>query len=120
MVLRQHRVSGQKLMFGDLFPCFTVSNLDLNALAGMNDSATVFYRGLAERMEGVSNASQHAFSHADNARRVSHDMESVSAAAKRLEALVERLDEYTIQLESRLRKVRPGSPQSFAQVRSDR
>lgn len=78
----------------------------------MNDSATVFYRGLSERMEGVSDAAHHACSHADNARRVSEDMERVVASARRLEALVQRLDEYAIQLEGRLRTVRPRSSQS--------
>jgi hypothetical protein len=79
------------------------------ALASMNSSATVFYRGLAERMDDVAAAAHEAFAHADSARRVGEDMRRVSAAARRVEALVVRLDEYTLALESRLRTTRPAS-----------
>lgn len=74
----------------------------MKTLAEMNNSATVLYSGLEDRMKVVANATTAIEKPASDARRVSEDMRELALAAKRIEALVERLDEYTHALEDRL------------------
>jgi Biogenesis of lysosome-related organelles complex-1 subunit 2 len=72
----------------------------------MNRSSTVFYSGLRERMVALEPAVQAAASHADDAKAIARDVERVATSARRLEALVERLDEYSRELEARSAIVR--------------
>lgn len=79
-----------------------VTKLDIRALTGMNQSAAMFYEGMRERMERVSGAAERAADHENVAREVAAGMASVATSSRNLEALVDRLDEYTKLLEQRL------------------
>jgi DNA-binding ferritin-like protein len=79
-----------------------VTALDIQALAGMNTSGTVFYKALCERTEALNMAAVAAAKHHDDARKIAADMENVRRSASRLESLVDRLDEYTRRIESSL------------------
>lgn len=69
----------------------------------MNATAALFYRGIAEKMSGMAAAADEAGVCRAGAARVAADMRDIEKAARRLEAVVERLDEYTIALEGRLK-----------------
>jgi hypothetical protein len=70
-------------------------------------SSAVFYAGLCERMETLSPAASAAAVHAKDAQAIARDVARVAKSARRLEALVERLDDYCRELESRSAIVRP-------------
>lgn len=70
----------------------------------MNKSAETFYAGMNERMGNLVQAAHKVQSHEAGARRFSTDMAAFLQKARRLEALVDRLDEYTSRQESALSK----------------
>lgn len=76
--------------------------MDISALSSLNDSAKVLYDGLEDRSKVVAKAASLADQHAQEAKRVSQHMRELACAAHNIEALVERLDEYTGHLEDRL------------------
>lgn len=79
-----------------------MASIDLDALAGMNNSATVFYAGMNERTARLSDAAESVHCHAGDAQRVARDMKLILQKALRLEALVDKLDEYSQRQEAEL------------------
>jgi len=80
----------------------SVASIDLNAVSNMNRSATTFYAGMNERISNLVKAADQVQAHAADAERFSKDMETILQKARRLEALVDRLDEYTSRQEAAL------------------
>lgn len=81
---------------------FTVAAVDLSTLAAMNASSETFYAGLNERFGLLINAADNVQKHAINARKFADDMAALLDKAIRLEAVVNRLDEYTSRQEAAL------------------
>jgi Biogenesis of lysosome-related organelles complex-1 subunit 2 len=79
-----------------------VTTLDIRALAGMNESASFFYKALRERTESLKDSAVAATQHHKDAHIIAVEMENVQHSARRLEALVDRLDEYTRRMEQNL------------------
>ena len=89
-----------------VFPCAPVAAIDLEAVASMNKSATTFYVGMNERLSHLVEAVQPVQQHADEADKFATDMQILLQKAQRLEALVDRLEEYTARQESALARKR--------------
>lgn len=70
----------------------------------MNSSARTFYAGMNERIGRLVSAAEKVETHAVDAKRFSSDMAALLHKARRLEALVDRLDEYTSRQEAALSK----------------
>jgi hypothetical protein len=68
----------------------------------MNESASFFYKALRERTECLKDSAVAAAQHHEDARIIAVEMENVQHSARRLEALVDRLDEYTRRMEQDL------------------
>lgn len=81
---------------------FLVTAIDLNTMGEMNNSATTFYAGMNERISHLVRAADRVQARADDAKRFSKDIELIFQKARRLEALVDRLDEYTSRQEAAL------------------
>lgn len=81
-----------------------VAAIDLRAIANMNEASQTFYAGMNERIKDLVSAADKVQDHAEDARRFSGDMAVLLQKARRLEALVDRLDEYTSRQEAALSK----------------
>ena len=68
----------------------------------MNASTSTFYAGMNERIGAIVSAAVRVKEQAQDAERFSADMAGLLHKAKRLEALVNRLDEYTSRQEAAL------------------
>ena len=80
--------------------------IDLETLADMNTSATTFYAGMNERITELVDAAAKVQDRASIANRFSASMASLLRRAQNLEAIVDRLDEYTSKQEAALTRVR--------------
>lgn len=89
-------------VFATNYNQYTVSAIDINAVAGMNQSAKTFYAGMNERLGDLVGAAQTVQSHAADADKFASDMALLLQKAKRLEAVVDRLEEYTARQEAAL------------------
>lgn len=78
--------------------------VDLETTAAMNDSTRSFYTALQERFSTLLTSTQQAQKHADAARPLAEDMTALLQRVKHLEALIDRLDEYTAKQEAALTK----------------
>lgn len=76
--------------------------LDITNLSEMNRSAHTFYAGTNERLSHLVHAARAVQTHSEDAKRFAVDMAALLQRAKRLEALVDRLDEYTSRQEAAL------------------
>lgn len=76
--------------------------VDLYELVGMNASTSVFYAGMNGRIAASASAAVEAEEQALDAEIFSAGMAGLLHKAKGLEALVNRLDEYTSQQETTL------------------
>lgn len=83
---------------------FAVAAIDIRVIANMNNSANTFYAGMNERIGSLVSAAEKVEAHAADAKRFSADMAALLHKARRLEALVDRLDEYTSRQEAALSK----------------
>lgn len=70
----------------------------------MNKSAETFYAGMNERIGNLVQAAHKVQSHGSDACRFSSDMAALLQKARRLEALVDRLEEFTSRQEAALSK----------------
>lgn len=80
--------------------------IDLETLADMNTSATTFYAGMNERITELVDAAAKVQDRASIANRFSASMAALLRRAQNLEAIVDRLDEYTSKQEAALTRVR--------------
>lgn len=78
--------------------------IDLETTAAMNDSTREFYAALQERLSTLLTSTQQAQKHAAAARPLAEDMTALLQRVKHLEALIDRLDEYTAKQEAALTK----------------
>lgn len=78
--------------------------IDLETTAAMNDSTRAFYAALHERLSTLLASTQKAQKHANAARPLADDIDALLQRVRRLEALVDRLDEYTAKQETALTK----------------
>lgn len=89
----------------DEFPLApSVAAIDLKAITSMNNASRTFYTGTNERIKDLVSAADKVQDHAEDAWRFSTDMAALLQKARRLEALVDRLDEYTCRQEAALSK----------------
>lgn len=103
--IEAHTVSGSALCLLMRFFFLTpVAAIDLRATANMNDASKIFYAGMNERIKDLVSAADRVQDHAEDALRFSADMASLLQKARRLESLVDRLDEYTSKQEAALSK----------------
>lgn len=79
-----------------------VSAIEINTTAAMNTSTQAFYSALHERLTTLVKSAQQAQRHANAARNFADSMTALLEKAKRLEALIDRLDEYTARQEASL------------------
>ncbi|CAN8064274.1 unnamed protein product [Agarophyton chilense] len=79
-----------------------VAAIDLDTIKSMNSSTETFYAGMNERISALAVAADQVQSHAEDAKKFASDMAALLTKARRLEALVNRLDEYTMRQESAL------------------
>lgn len=84
-----------------------VAAIDLDTITSMNISTQTFYAGMNERISTLAVAANQVQSHAQDAQRFASDMALLLQKAKRLEALVDRLNEYTSRQESALTRKQP-------------
>lgn len=82
----------------------SVTAIDLGVITSMNNASTTFYAGMNERIKGLVSATHRVRDHAEDARRFSTNIAELLRRARRLEALVDRLDEYTSRQEAALSK----------------
>lgn len=68
----------------------------------MNNAARTFYAGLHERVTLLLENTRHAQAQAETTRQLADDMTNLLDKARRLEALIDRLDEYTAKQEASL------------------
>lgn len=81
--------------------------VDLETTAAMNDSTRAFYTALQERLSTLLTSTRQAQKHAAAARPLAEDMNALLQRIKHLEALIDRLDEYTAKQEAALTKSSP-------------
>lgn len=81
-----------------------VAAIDIRVMASMNTSVKTFYAGMNEKIGSLVSAAEQVEAHATDAKRFSADMAALLQKARRLEALVDRLDEYTSRQEAALSK----------------
>lgn len=89
-----------------IFLLFTslVAAVDLAAVTNMNNTSKTFYAGMNERIKTLVRAAHKVQDHAQDAGQFSRNMAELLNRARRLEALVDRLDEYTSRQEAALAK----------------
>lgn len=78
--------------------------IELNTVSDLNKASETFYAGMNERIRNLVDAARLVQGHALSAQRFSSDMTSLLQKARRLEAIVDRLDQYTIRQEEALSK----------------
>lgn len=79
-----------------------MSAIDINNMAAMNKSVEAFHAALQERVEILLSSAQSAQSHANASHPLAEDMKALVQKARHLEALVDRLEEYTAKQEAAL------------------
>ncbi|KAI0565698.1 hypothetical protein FGB62_16g016 [Gracilaria domingensis] len=85
----------------------SVAAIDIDTISAMNSSTKTFYAGMNERIGALAVAADQVQSHAEDAKKFASDMAALLQKARRLEALVDRLDEYTTRQESALSRKLP-------------
>lgn len=76
--------------------------IDIDTVAHMNASTSTFYEGMNERIGALVVAADKVQAHAADAKKFASDMTALLQKARRLEALVDRLNDYTRRQESAL------------------
>lgn len=82
--------------------CSQVSAIDVGTLAAMNKSVEAFHAALQERVGTLLSSAHSAQRHADASRPLAHQMTTLLQKARHLEAIIDRLDEYTSKQETSL------------------
>lgn len=82
--------------------CSQVSAIDVGTLAAMNKSVEAFHAALQERVGTLLSSAHSAQRHADASRPLAHQMTTLLQKARHLEAIIDRLDEYTSKQETNL------------------
>lgn len=77
-----------------------MSAIEINTTAAMNKSTEAFYSALHERFTTLVKSARQAQRHANAARSFADDMTALLQKAKRLEVLIDRLDQYTARQEA--------------------
>lgn len=76
--------------------------MDFNALSQMNQSALVFYKNVRSNLQGLQQSADAIVQGSEQAACSIEEVESIWNRTLKLEALVNSLDAYTVELERRL------------------
>lgn len=76
--------------------------MDFNALSQMNSSALVFYKNVRGNLQGLEQCTEAIAQRTEQASCSAEEVESILNRTLKLEALVNSLDAYTVELERRL------------------
>lgn len=79
-----------------------MSAIDINLLSAMNNSVETFHAALQERVATLLTSARNAQEYANATQPIADDMSALLKKVQRLEALIDRLDEYTARQEAAL------------------